>query len=151
MKVKRPAKRVDIVSLRLVKESSVLYPNRKINSPEDAAKLLEEFLADADREHFVAIYLNIKNEPTAIHTVSIGTLNSAQVHAREVFKGAMLANAAAIIIGHNHPSGDPTPSKEDTKITDALVDIGRIIGIEIIDHIIIGHGRFVSLKAKGMI
>ena len=105
------AKRVDIISLRMVKESSVLYPPRRVITPRDAVSLLSGFLDGWDREAFLVAYLNTKNEPTAIHTVSVGTLNSSLVHPREVYKGALLTNAASVILAHNHPSGDPTPSR----------------------------------------
>lgn len=143
------AKRVDIVSVKLVKESSLLYAERRISSPDAAVPLLRKFLEDVDREHFMIMCLNTKNEPTAIHTVSVGTLNSTHLHPREVYKAAILENSACIILAHNHPSGDPTPSKEDIEITGRLKDAGKIIGIEVLDHVIIGeNGRFVSLKEK---
>ncbi|NPV73346.1 MAG: JAB domain-containing protein [Pelotomaculum sp.] len=146
------AKRIDIVSIKMVKESSVLYAERKIKQPEDAVALLRNFLEDADRENFVVVCLNTKNEPTAIHTVSVGTLNSNQVHPREVFKAAILANASCVILSHNHPSGDPSPSNEDIEVTKRLKEAGRIIGVDILDHIVIeDKGRFVSLKLKGIL
>jgi len=150
---KTQAKRVNIVSLKMVKESSVLYQQRRVVSPSDAAELVREFLEDSDREKFVVAYLNTKNEPTAIHTVSIGTVNSSLVHPREVMKGAILSNATSIILSHNHPSGSNVkPSDEDVKITKRLVEAGKLIGIEIIDHVIIGHdGRYFSFKEEGII
>jgi DNA repair protein RadC len=100
-----PAKRVDIVSLKLVKESSMLYKNRSVGSPEDAYHLLKQFLGEVDREHFIVICLDTKNQPTAINTCHIGSLNASIVHPREVMKPAILSNAASILCGHNHPSG----------------------------------------------
>lgn len=144
------AKRINIVSVKMVKESSLLYMERRISSPEEAAKLLYKFLEDADREHFMVICLNTKNEPTAIHTVSVGTLNSSQVHPRELFKAAILANSASVILAHNHPSGDPSPSREDIEITERLKKAGEVLGIDVMDHIIIGANRFTSFKAKGL-
>lgn len=151
MEKKTAAKRVDIISLKMVREKSVLYGNRKISSCEDAFHLIRDFLQDSDREKFVVVYLNTKNEPTAIHTVSIGTLNSALVHVREVFKGAILSNSASMILSHNHPSGNNVyPSSEDLQITERLVEAGKIIGIEILDHLIIGStGSFYSFKQDG--
>ncbi|HHU19805.1 MAG TPA: DNA repair protein RadC [Bacilli bacterium] len=102
-----PAKRVDIVSLKLIKESSLLYKERIISSPEDGRKLMDKFLKDADREHFIVISLNTKNEPVNINVCHIGSLNASIVHPREVMKTAILSNAASILVGHNHPSGDP--------------------------------------------
>lgn len=145
------AKRVNIVSLKIVRESSLLYDQRRITSPDDAANLVKSFLADSDRENFMVICLNTKNEPNAIHTVGVGTLNSSQIHPRELFKISILANSASIIVAHNHPSGDSTPSMEDIEITKRLIDAGKLLGIEILDHIIIGNGTFVSFKQKGLI
>ncbi len=105
-KKKIPAKRVDIVSLKLVKESSVLYETRKISNPYDAYKLIKNFLVDSDREKFVVVCLDTKSQPVSIEIVSIGTVNSAMVHPREVFKVAVLTNASKIICFHNHPSGN---------------------------------------------
>src|SRR5690625_3634717 len=103
MMTKVPAKRVNIVSVKLFKETSVMYEPRFVNTPSDAAHLVEDFLAYSDREKVVAICLDIKNQPTAITTISVGTLNSSMVHPRELFKAAILANAAGVIIAHNHP------------------------------------------------
>lgn len=149
---KHVAKRVSIVSLKIVREATVLYQNRIINSPHDAVELVEPFLQDEDRECFIVVCVDTKNQPTAINIVSIGTLNSSLVHPREVFKIAILANANAVILSHNHPSGDPTPSREDHEVTHRLIEAGNLIGIEILDHIIIGSNhRFVSLKERGVI
>ena len=149
----KPAKRVNIVSVKLVRESSVLYKERTINSPSDSANLLEPFLKDEDRECFLVICLDTKNQPTAIHTVSIGTLNSSLVHPRETFKPAILSNSNSVILAHNHPSsGDPTPSHEDHEVTHRLVEAGKILGIEVLDHIIIGsNSRYISFKEKGIL
>lgn len=148
----KPAKRVDIVTVKLVREASVLYKDRTINSPADSANLLEPFLKDEDRECFLVICLDTKNQPTAIHTVSIGTLNSSLVHPREVFKVALLANSNTVILAHNHPSGDPTPSREDREVTSRLFEAGKILGIEVLDHIIIGsNSKYVSFKEKGIL
>jgi len=152
MRDKIPAKRINIVSLKMVKEASFLYERRKISGPKDAAIILEEFLQDSDRERFIIICLNKKNEPTTISTISVGSLNASIIHPREVFKTALMANSAGIILSHNHPSGDPTPSQEDLSVTKRLVEAGNLIGIEITDHIILGRdGDFVSFKEKGLI
>ncbi|GGJ81155.1 DNA repair protein RadC [Anoxybacillus voinovskiensis] len=97
------AKRVNIVSLKLVREGSVLYRERRVQSPEDAYKLLKPFLVDADREKFVVVCLDTKNQPTAIHVCHVGSLNASIVHPREVFKSAIFANVASILVVHNHP------------------------------------------------
>ncbi|MBC5998364.1 DNA repair protein RadC [Romboutsia ilealis] len=150
-KKKIPVKRVDIVSLKLVKESSVLYETRKISSPYDAYKLIKNFLIDSDREKFVVACLDTKNQPVNISVVSIGSVNSAIVHPREVFKVAMLSNASKIICFHNHPSGNLKCSKEDENITNRLKECGEILGIELVDHIIVGdNDKYFSFKENFM-
>lgn len=144
-------KRIQIVSIKVVKEGSARYASEKINSPEAAAGIAKSFLQGADREHFIALYLDTKKKITAIHTISIGTLDSSLVHPREVFKGAILSNAASIILAHNHPSGDATPSKNDIDVTRRLVNAGDILGIEVLDHIIIGEEKYVSLREEMVI
>lgn len=146
-KQKISAKRVDIVSLKLVKESSILYETRKIRNPYDAFKLVKNFLIDSDREKFIVACLDTKNQPVSIEVVSIGTVNSTMVHPREVFKTAMLTNATKIICFHNHPSGDIYPSEEDESITNRLKKSGEILGIELVDHIIVANNdTYYSLK-----
>ncbi|MFP3719852.1 DNA repair protein RadC [Niallia circulans] len=145
------SKRINIVSIKAVKESSLLYKERSVRSPEDGYNLLKYFLEDKDREHFIVVALNTKNEPVAINTCHIGSLNASIVHPREVMKLGILSNAASIIVGHNHPSGQPSPSKEDIEVTERLKKAGVILGIELLDHIIVGDESFVSLKEKGYI
>ena len=146
-KNKTHAKRVDIVSLKLVKESSVLYETRKISNPYDSYRLAKNFLADSDREKFVVVCLDTKNQPVSIEVVSIGTVNSSMVHPREVFKAAVLSNASKIICFHNHPSGSTNFSKEDEVITERLQKCGEILGIELVDHIIVGDDdKYFSFK-----
>lgn len=147
----RPAKRIQVVSLRMVRESaSILYPGRVIQSANDAAELFRQYIGDFDRESFCILCLNTKNEPTALHQVSTGSLNASLVHPRETFKLAILANSASIIACHNHPSGQPNPSNEDVELTERLQDSGSLLGIELLDHIILGHGNFVSMKERGL-
>ena len=150
-KKKIPAKRVGIVSLKLIKENSVLYETRTIRSPYDSYKLIKNFLIDSDREKFVVACLDTKNQPVNISVVSIGSVNSAIVHPREVFKVAMLSNASKIICFHNHPSGNLKCSKEDENITDRLKECGEILGIELVDHIIVGdNDTYFSFKENCM-
>ena len=140
-------KRIDIVSTRMVKEYSILYATRRVENPEDAVGLMKDFLEDLDKEQVMLLCLNTKGEPTHISTISTGSLTSSIVHPREVFKTAIIANAKSIMLFHNHPSGDPTPSNEDLNITKRLKQAGDIMGIELLDHIIIGEqGRFESLR-----
>lgn len=143
------SKRVDIVSLKMVKEKSLLYCNRRVRSPQDGAELFREFLGEVDREHFLVMCLNTKNEPTHLNVCHIGSLNASIVHPREVLKPAILSNAASIMVCHNHPSGECTPSPEDIEVTERLKKAGAIVGIELLDHIILGGGGFLSLKEKG--
>lgn len=143
------AKRVDIIHLKMVKESSILYKDRKIISASSVVSMMQDFVEDSDREKFIVIYLNTKNEPTAIHTVSIGSLNAAIVHPREVMKGAILSNSNAMILVHNHPSGNTEPSQEDRDITKRLQEVGKLMGIPVIDHIIMGdQGRYCSFREE---
>lgn len=122
-----------------------------IKCPEDIVNLLQSQMRFLDREHFREILLNRKNGILAIETISIGGLSSSLVHPREVFKPAIKKSAASIILVHNHPSGDPSPSNEDIEITKRLAESGTLLGIEILDHIIIGDGRWTSLKSLGLI
>lgn len=144
-------KRVNIVSISLVRESSVLYSGRTINSPEQGVTLVKPYLENSDREKLIVVGLDTKNQPTFLETVSIGTLNSSMVHPREVFKSAILGNSASILMFHNHPSGDMEPSKDDISITKRIVEAGKILGINLIDHIIIGNNKFKSLREQGYI
>ncbi|MDP5276189.1 RadC family protein [Chengkuizengella axinellae] len=123
----------------------------KINNPEDASRVLMEELRYLKKEFFGLLLLDSKNMVIAKKRVSIGCLNSAIVHPREVFIEAIKRSAASIVCFHNHPSGDPTPSPEDVQLTNRLKDAGKVIGIEILDHIIIGDGVFCSLKERNLI
>ena len=143
------AKRINIVSIKMVKESSFLYQTRTISSPKDAYEMIKEQLEGLDREQFIIACLNTKNEPTNISVVAVGTLNKAIVHPREVFKTAILSNAANVIAFHNHPSGDTEPSQQDIQLTNRLYEAGELLGIKLLDHLIIGDGTFTSLKEKG--
>lgn len=120
-----------------------------IRSPQDAAELLTEQLRYLQKEHFVCLFLNTKNHVIAQETLSMGSLNASIVHPREVFRAAMKYSSAAIICAHNHPSGDPAPSPEDISLTTRLLKAGEIVGIDVLDHLIIGDSRYVSLKEKG--
>ena len=142
-------KRINIVSIKMVKESSFLYQTRQILSPNDAYEMIKEQLEGLDREQFIIACLNTKNEPTNITVVSVGTLNKAIIHPREVFKTAILSNAASIMAFHNHPSGETTPSQQDIQLTKRLYEAGELLGIKLLDHLIIGDGSFTSLKEKG--
>lgn len=147
-----PRKRIDLVSIRLVKEGCLYYRQRRIRSAHDAAQLFREFLGEVDREHFVVLCLDSKNQPTHIETTSIGSLNATIVHPREILKIAILSNSCSVLCCHNHPSGDcNNPIREDLDVTKRLVESGKILGIDLLDHIILGdNGAFLSLKEKGL-
>ncbi|MGF1470290.1 MAG: DNA repair protein RadC [Rubrobacteraceae bacterium] len=121
-----------------------------ISSPADVEGLLRGRIANLDRENFVAVLLNTKNEVLEVPTVSVGTLSASLVHPREVFKPAIRASAAGVILAHNHPSGRVEPSREDREVTRRLCDAAEIIGIEVLDHVILGDGHF-SMKEHEML
>lgn len=125
------------------------YKSKEINSPKQVYRIFKSKLKDYHREHFYVIALNSRNYSVA--EISIGSLNSSIVHPREIFAQAIKHHAASIILAHNHPSGDPQPSKDDLKITERVYQAGKIIGIEVLDHIIITKSNFFSFKEKGLI
>ncbi|HLR03761.1 MAG TPA: DNA repair protein RadC [Virgibacillus sp.] len=120
-----------------------------IRSPEDGADYVMEEMCGLNQEHFVVLFLNTKNQIIHRQTIFIGSLNASIVHPREIFREAVKRSCASIICAHNHPSGDPTPSQEDINVTRRLVESGKMIGIEVLDHLVIGDRKFVSLKEKG--
>ncbi|QTM99959.1 DNA repair protein RadC [Sediminibacillus dalangtanensis] len=120
-----------------------------IRSPEDGADYIMEEMRNLNQEHFVCLFLNTKNQILHRQTIFIGSLNASIVHPREVFREAVKRSAASIICAHNHPSGDPSPSQEDIHVTKRLSECGKMIGIELLDHLVIGDRKFVSLKEKG--
>ena len=128
------AKRINIVSIKMVKESSFQYLARQILSPNGAYQMIKEQLEGLDREQFIIACLNTKNEPINITVVSVGSLNKAIVHPREVFKTAILSNAASVMAFHNHPSGDTTPSDQDIQLTHRLVEEGKLVNLELLEH-----------------
>ena len=146
---KKTSKRVSIVNVKLIKKKSILYSPRTVSIPEDIVRLVRNEIEDKDRECCLVVCLTAKNEPINIHTLSIGSLSSSIVHPREVFKVGILANDYSIVLIHNHPSGDSTPSKEDEQITARIKEASKILGIPLIDHIIVGDGEHTSLKELG--
>ena len=123
----------------------------KINSPEDVYRRLYPTMRELKKEHFIELCLDTKNQVLREDTISIGSLNANVVHPREVFRTALMESASSIIVSHNHPSGDPTPSREDIEITKKLVETGKIMGISVLDHVIIGDGKHFSMKEAGHI
>ncbi|MBO8158789.1 MAG: DNA repair protein RadC [Thermosyntropha sp.] len=148
-----PAKAVAIkAALELGRRMSLAVQERQlVKSPEDVKNIVMEDMRYFDREHFRVLYLDRKNGVIFMEDVSIGSLSTAIVHPREVFKNAVKLSAASVILVHNHPSGNPSPSNEDIEITRQMVNAGKILGIEVLDHIIIGENRYCSLKAEGLI
>ena len=143
---------VPIYKISLVREGQVSCYEQQIRSSANASTILQNYLADVDREHFVVLLLNQKNRVIGVHTVSVGSLSASVVHPRETFKAAILANAAAIICGHNHPSGDCQPSREDRAITTRLVESGKLLGISVLDHVIIGdENKYFSFADEGLL
>lgn len=127
------------------------YESYDIRDPQGVVRAVRKTIKDKAKEHFKLILLNTRNKIIGLSTVSIGTLNASLVHPREVFKDAIRHSASSVVVAHNHPSGNPEPSEEDLKITRRLVDSGKILGIEVLDHIIIGKNAFISLKTKGLL
>jgi DNA repair protein RadC len=133
----------------LEKESP--YEAYDITDPQAVVRAIRSSIKDKAKEHFKLIILNTRNKIIKITNVSTGTLSASLVHPREVFRDAIRYSASSVVLVHNHPSGDPEPSEEDLRITRRLIDAGRIIGIEVLDHIIIGKNVFASFKEKGLL
>ena len=121
-----------------------------VKSPGDVHRLFGERLRHLDREHFLAVLLDTKNRILASELISIGSLDASLVHPRELFKAAVRHSASAVILVHNHPSGDPSPSSADLSCTRRLAEAGRLLGIEVLDHVIIGDGEYVSFRERGI-
>lgn len=144
--------RYNIYTLELVRESAKVYEvDRTIRSPEDVMDMATHVLKldNKTQEHFIVLALSANNQVIGVHTVHIGTVNACIVHPRDVYQRLLLNNATSYVAIHNHPSGDPSPSEEDKMVTKRLVEAGKLIGIQCLDHIIVGHERCLSLKEKG--
>ena len=124
---------------------------KEIRGPDDVVALVGARLRKEAREHFLVLLLNARHEVTGQETVSIGSLNASIVHPREVFRPAVLASAAATVLVHNHPSGDPEPSEEDLTITKRLVQAGELLGIQVLDHVIVASRGVVSLRSRQLL
>lgn len=150
--IKYKTKLTENKRVTLEKEISMNCPDLSyaIKSPEDAATIGREFMRihEESEEYLYMICMNTKNKVIGVFEVSHGNVNSSILGAREVFQKALLANAVSIILIHNHPSGDPTPSRQDIEITKRIAEAGTLIGVELLDHIIVGD-RYSSLKEKG--
>jgi DNA repair protein RadC len=131
---------------------ALLMPTERtqIRSPTDAAGVLSLEMAHLDQEHLRTVLLDTKNRVQGIATIYIGSVNTAMVRVGEVYKEAVRRNSTAIIVAHNHPSGDPTPSPEDIMVTKQIVEAGKLLDIECLDHLVIGKGRYVSMRERGL-
>ena len=141
-----------VYRLKLVRDVTLRLPKQRLAGPLRAARIISEFIGEADREMLVALFLDDEHVPTGIQVISVGTRTESVSTPREVFKGAMLANAEEIILGHNHVSGSLEPSEHDVSMTKRLIEVGMVVGITVVDHVIVGpSGRFVSLRKKGLL
>ncbi len=140
-----------LITTRLVCETRLPFSDRiQVSSPADVAGILQEYFRDKDREEFLIVLLNTANVITGLSQISVGGLAASVVEPRQVFKVAVLANAAALILAHNHPSGNVEPSREDIRITRQLVEAGQLRGIPVHDHLIIAGDTYTSLAERGL-
>jgi len=146
MRVMRP-----VYCREVIREDMPVYmETKRYTSPQQVFEMFRDLIWET-KEHFLCIHLDGKNRIVCLDRVSVGSLNQSIVHAREVLKAALLSSAAAILLVHNHPSGDPQPSSEDLNITRRLKEAGELIGIPVLDHIIIGEGQYVSFVERGLL
>jgi DNA repair protein RadC len=143
--------RIPRYSVQLVREKSMLAVSKKVGSPSVAYEIAWPNFMNSPVEKFSILLLDTKNKVIGLSDVSSGVLDSALVHPRDVFQRALLANAAALILLHNHPSGDTVPSQEDIKLTKRLAEAGKMMGIPVLDHVIVGDFDYTSLKGEGLI
>ena len=141
-------RKVDVITMKMVRKEPFMVKEGPITNKDRAISVLSEQIGERDQEVFVVLCLDSKGKPNSYSEVHVGTLNSALVHPREIFKTAILSNASAIIIGHNHPSGDLSPSRQDMRITEELVNSGKILDIEVHDHIIVSGKDGVSIRER---
>lgn len=144
--------KLNVVRVKLI-DDVPLFSQEAISSPEKAVRLIGDELKASDREMFCVLHLNAKGKPLSMSVVSVGELTATSAHPREVFKSSILANAACVILMHNHPSGDVTPSEDDKKTTRRLTEVGNLLGIRVVDHIIVAEGRsdFYSFKRESVV
>ena len=142
--------RVHRYSVTLVREKSLLCGYKTISSPIHIYEIMKN-LGELPSEQIHVMFLDTKNKIIGISQISMGTINACTISAREIFQAALLANATFIALVHNHPSGDPTPSDSDISITKVIDNAGKLMNIPLLDHVIIGNGEYISLKAKGII
>ena len=141
---------VKLIQVGLIRDADQPKDREGITCPADVTSLLS-CISNSDREQFVCIHLNARNQACALEIVSTGSLNASLVHPREVFKAAILNNAASVILAHNHPSSDLTPSREDIELTRRMLEAGELLGIEVLDHVIVTpEGTFLSMKESNV-
>jgi DNA repair protein RadC len=148
-----PAKAIEIkAALELGRRLLASAPEQRarVSSPADAANLLMSDMALLEQEHLRLILLDTRNQVLATPNVYVGSLNTSVIRVGELFRHAIKENAAAMIVAHNHPSGDPSPSPEDVRVTKQIASAGKLLDIDLLDHLVIGHGRYVSLKERGL-
>ncbi|HOT92276.1 MAG TPA: DNA repair protein RadC [Anaerolineae bacterium] len=141
-----------LAALELGRRLMIESPEERfqIRAPQDAANLVMPLLGHKEQEHFMVLYLDTRNRVLDQEILYKGSLNTSLVRVAEVFRGAVRRNCAGVIIAHNHPSGDPTPSAEDIALTRRLVEAGKLLEVEVLDHVVIGHNRFVSLRERAL-
>lgn len=144
MKRRITYRRIEVSVVREKAPQAYEFPQRAIRGADDVVSLLQSLIGQQTREHFVAIYLDARHRTIGVHVVSVGSAESSQVHPREVFTPAVHLSACALIVAHNHPSGDETPSADDRQVTERLRDAGELLGIELLDHVVLGDARFYS-------
>lgn len=132
--------RIPLHTISLIRERSITAVDNTVTQSDVAASVIRAVIGATDREQFVVLCLDAKNRVIGANVVSVGSLSLSIVHPREAFKAAILQNAASVVLGHNHPSGDPAPSPEDMALTSRLVQAGEILGIIVLDHVILGDG-----------
>lgn len=140
-----PGEQLSAYRLELVRERSVGFPGQRFDGPSDAAALFRKYIGLPDREHLVAIWLDARRRMSGIHTIAVGGLSDANASPREVFKAAIVAGADALVLVHNHPSGDPSPTPEDVAATEQLAIVAELIGIPLLDHVVVGDPGYASL------
>jgi len=148
-----PAKTAQLkAALELGRRMLVAAPEQRfvVHSPSDVAQLLMAEMSHLEQENFRVLYMDTRNHILGVETIYKGSLNASHIRVAEVFRGAIRRNCAAIIVAHNHPSGDPTPSPEDVSVTRQLVSAGALLDIELLDHVVVGQNRFVSLRERGL-
>jgi DNA repair protein RadC len=140
---------IPLYKLSLIRDGSVCAERKIVTKSDDLYPILREYYANHDREEMLVVLLDAKHKIIGINSVSTGSLTLSIVHPRETFKAAIVSNCAAIILAHNHPSGDPAPSQEDRALTKRLKEGGELLGIPVLDHLVIGDGRYVSFADQG--